>query len=204
MKLWLLVLILLAACSVTQGKSAKQFNMWGYTWKVDRGKVAVKKDQVILTINGLQCIDSQFETVSTFGYGTYTMRFYQETSESGSVAAGYSYSKDSVTEIDVEQQGQYPERWDFTNWNTLENHQESFVTGYDSTEVHTISYVWLPNFIAWYIDGKLVMTHTISIPSEPAAFIFNYWNSNDPTWGGTLFAGTRRMHVTYFSYTESQ
>jgi hypothetical protein len=143
---------------------------------------------------------AEIATVTPLSYGTYTFTYRQDRVQSGSIASGFSYIKDSETEIDVEQQGQYPFRWDFTNWTSVNTKEGSFVDGYDATMPHTIQYVWKPGQIRWYIDGTQVADHTRNIPSREAPFLFNFWGTNGSRWGGSPTSGTRHMIITTFSY----
>jgi len=202
--------------TLAQAESANEyeFNKWGYTWHKDvspapgggtfvAGNVQVDPDQVVLTLNEYSDGNSEgaeIATLTSFQYGTYTFSYWQDIVESGSVASGFSYINNSQTEIDVEQQGQYPGRWDFTNWLTTAKKQWSFVRGYPATQEHTLKYVWLPTKITWYLDGVRVAVHTQNIPSAPAPFLFNFWGTNTPLWGGTATPGTRHMIITNFSF----
>lgn len=191
-----------------------QFSMFGYTWQkytcdapgggaFSKDNVDVQANQIVLTLDEDAAGDStgaEIATLTPFGYGTYTFTYSQDVVQSGSIASGFSYLSGSVTEIDVEQQGQYPQRWDFTNWNTTSEKDASFVDGYDATQPHTISYVWQADGIQWYLDGQLVADHDQDVTSQPAPFLFNFWGTNDANWGGLATAGTRHMIITGFSY----
>jgi hypothetical protein len=191
-----------------------EFSKWGYTWHKDvspapgggtfvASNVQVDPDQVVLTLNEYSDGNSEgaeIATLTSFQYGTYTFTYWQDVVESGSVASGFSYINNSQTEIDVEQTGQYPGTWYFTNWLTTARKQWSLVGGYPATYEHTVKYVWVPGKITWYLDGTKVAVHTENIPSHPAPFLFNFWGTNSPLWGGVATPGTRHMIITGFSF----
>jgi len=189
-----------------------EFSKFGFTWVKHQSKApgsgsflcanaTVSGSNLILTLDGLTLSGAEVATVTPLSFGTYTFTFFQDTVESGSVASGFLYSTNSVTEIDVEQQGQYSGRWDFTNWQTTSNTQTSDVTGYDASKPHKLEIIWEPTYITWYIDGIQVAYHTQYVPQQPAPFLFSFWTTNSTTWGGRGTPTTRRMIVTGFDYT---
>lgn len=191
-----------------------EFSMFGYTWKMhasaapgggtfSRSNVSVQPHQVVLTLDEDGTGNStgaEIATVTPLGYGTYTFTYAQDIVQSGSIASGFSYITGSVTEIDVEQQGCYPERWDFTNWQTTAHKDSSFVDGYHATAYHAISYKWTANGITWTVDGAQVAAHEELVPSQAAPFLFNFWGTNNSKWGGLATAGTRHMTIIGFSF----
>ena len=191
-----------------------EFSKWSYTWHKDvspapgggtfvASNVEVEPDQVVLTLNEDGEGNSEgveIATLTPFQYGTYTFSFWQDVVESGSVASGFSYINDSQTEIDVEQQGQYPNTWYFTNWLTTAKKQWSLIKGYPAVQEHKLKYMWEPGKITWYVDGTRVAVHTQNIPSRPAPFLFNFWGTNNPLWGGVATHGIRHMIITSFSF----
>jgi beta-glucanase (GH16 family) len=193
---------------------SKQFSMFGYTWKMhasaapgggtfSTANVSVQPDRVVLTLDEDSTGNStgaEIATVTPLSYGTYTFTYAQDMVQSGSIASGFSYITGSVTEIDVEQQGCYPQRWDFTNWQTTAHKGSSFVDGYDATTYHTISYTWTANRITWTMDGAQVAVHDEFVPSQAVPFLFNFWGTNNSKWGGMATAGTRHMTVVGFSF----
>ena len=123
---------------------------------------------------------------------------------SGTIMAGFLYVNDSQTEIDVEQQGNLPGRFDLTNWTTTAAQQTSAVSGFDSSVNHNFEIIWTPTSIEWWIDGNLVDTHTQNIPSAPSHFIFNLWGTNSPDWGGMATPNMKRtMTISGFVYLAS-
>jgi hypothetical protein len=193
--------------------SPNQFSMFGYTWAKHASKApgggtfshqnaGVSGAEILLTLHedSSGSDGAEIATVTPLSYGTYTFTYWQDQVLTGSIASGFSYLKNSETEIDVEQQGQYPFRWDFTNWTSVNTKETSFADGYDAAIPHTIQYVWEPGQIRWYIDGQQVAAHTKDVPSQEAPFLFNFWGTNKNTWGGSATPGIRHMIITKFSY----
>ncbi len=182
--------------------------MNGNVGKFEAKNVTVGSELVLAltqTKSGSQIISSGAEVVTkqTFGYGT--IEFTSRVSEalSGSVAAGFLYTSNSATEIDMEQVGNKPDAVDCTNWKGVSNFQDTQVNGYHQANSHDFKIVWQPGFVDWYVDGKLVVHHTQAVPSAPAPFIFNLWGTNSSSWGGTATIGpTRYMYISSFKYSK--
>jgi beta-glucanase (GH16 family) len=90
-----------------------------------------------------------------------------------------------------------------TNYSTVSHSQSTStaVPGADST-FHEYKFVWSPAKIAFYVDGKLVSTHTEHIPSAPAAILINLWGTNSTSFGGVATDGaTSYLYVSSVSYT---
>jgi beta-glucanase (GH16 family) len=203
-----------SAPPVQPAPTGNEFSAWGFTWAMhgtgapgggsfSAANVDVQANEVVLTLNEDGeggSVGAEIATLTPLGYGTYTFTFYQNVIHSGSVASGFVYLPNSATEIDTEQQGCFPDRWNFTNYTKTDKEQASFVDGYDPTKPHTLEYVWTANKITWSIDGEVVATHTENIPSTPAPFLFNFWGTNSSNWGGMATPGMRQMVITGFSY----
>jgi len=61
---------------------------------------------------------------------------------SGSVASGFLYATNSITEIDMEQLGNKASAVDCTNWKRLSNFQDTEVAGYNQAGTHNFKIVW--------------------------------------------------------------
>lgn len=145
---------------------------------------------------------SEVGTTRTFTYGTFEFTSRVVNVASGSVASGFLYATNSVTEIDMEQVGNKPNAVDCTNWKGVSNFQDTEVTGYNQGNTHNFKIVWRPTYVNWYVDGKLVVSHTRAVPSAPAPFLFNLWGTNQSSWGGVATTGiTRYMYISNFKYT---
>jgi beta-glucanase (GH16 family) len=141
-------------------------------------------------------------TTRTFNYGTFEFTSRVVNVASGSVASGFLYATNSITEIDMEQVGNKSDAVDCTNWKGLSNFQDTQVFGYNQGNTHNFKIVWRSTYVDWYVDGKLVVHHTRAVPSAPAPFLFNFWGTNSSTWGGLATTGlTRYMYISNFKYT---
>ena len=203
----------------------RQFTFGGYTWQSHgwsaprvgnlNGNVGTfyvsnvsLGSELVLTLkqtrSGSQILSSGAEvgTTRTFTYGTFEFTSRVVNVASGSVASGFLYATNSITEIDMEQVGNKPNAVDCTNWKGLSNFQDTEVTGYNQANTHNFKIVWRPSYVNWYVDGKLVVSHTRAVPSAPAPFLFNFWGTNSSTWGGIGTTGiTRYMYISNFKYT---
>jgi len=124
-------------------------------------------------------------------------------SVSGTVTDFFNFINNSETEIDFEYQGQSASTLEMTNFSTVSNSQSTAtpVSGAESS-FHEYRYVWRADRIEFYVDGKLVSTHTEHIPSSPAAVLINLWGTNSSSFGGLATdAVTRYLYVSSFSYT---
>jgi len=202
-----------------------QFTFGGYTWQShgwgapsvgnvngNVGKFLVSDvslgSQLVLTLtqtrSGSQILSNGAEvgTTKSFTYGTFEFTSKVVNVASGSVASGFLYATNSITEIDMEQVGNKATAVDCTNWKGLSNDQDTQVTGYNQASYHDFKIVWRSTYVDWYVDGKLVVHHTQAVPSAPAPFLFNFWGTNSSSWGGTATTGlTRYMYISNFKYT---
>jgi endo-1,3-1,4-beta-glycanase ExoK len=198
--------------------------MWGYTWTSSKGSapggssfgtvgtldpehVSVGSDVVLTltqTTSGGQSysVGGEVYTNQTFTYGTFEFTSRVANVASGSVAAGFLYATDSITEIDMEQVGNKPDAVDCTNWKGTSSFQDTEVTGFNQGNTHDFKIVWRSDHVDWYVDGQKIVSHTQAVPSAPAHFIFNLWGTNKSTWGGPASPGvTRYMYISNFKYT---
>lgn len=165
-----------------------------------RGRVHVHRHSVTFDVSKPED-DDYLTSKDRMGYGLYTMTLRMKPNQSGAIAAGYSYLPNSTTEIDVEEQGSRPGEVEFTNWvnpQTGTMHRAQFSTQY---EYHTFSYLWAPGRIAYFVDGVQVCVSTTNVPTEPANFVFEFYATDDATWGGAWVKQKRRMTVVDFSFT---
>ena len=114
---------------------------------------------------------------------------------SGTVTDFFNFIDDSETEIDFEYQGTSPSTLEMTNFSTVSNSQSTNtpVSGAESS-FHEYRYVWRADRIEFYVDGKLVSTHTEHIPSSPAAVLINLWGTNSSSLAEWL---PRASHVIF-------
>jgi len=158
-------------------------------------------------------VGAEIRSKQLFGYGTYVWMARAASSAaaprapgsaaSGSVTDFFNFINDSESEIDFEYQGQSPSTLEMTNYSTVAKSQStsSPVPGADQ-DFHEYKFVWSADRIEFFVDGKLVSTHTEHIPSAPAAAMINLWGTNSASFGGVATPGvTRYLYVSSFSYT---
>ena len=165
-----------------------------------KSNVAIGSELVLTlkqTRSGSKILSSGAEVGTTrrFTYGTFEFTSRVVNVASGSVASGFLYATNSVTEIDMEQVGNKPNAVDCTNWKGLSNFQDTQVTGYNQGNTHSFKIVWRPTYVNWYVDGKLVVSHTRAVPSAPAPFLFNMWGTNSSKLGRHSHHGNDTIHV---------
>ncbi len=156
-------------------------------------------------------------TVQKFGYGTYefTMRASSTAGTStsfgspvsGSITGLFSYLPNSVTEIDVEMEGNYRSPiTQLTTWVSEiapNEHTDATPAGGQPHEgFHVYKWIWEPTQIRFYRDDVLIATHTKIIPTTPAFVMLNHWGTNAAGWGGIATASVDRfMYVKRFAFT---
>lgn len=165
-----------------------------------------------LTQDATSSVGGEIQSIKTYGYGTYSWTFragstasapnVTGTVVSGSISSGFTYVNNSQTEIDFEDQGQYPTRLDITNWSTVNAKQTSNVSAANLGDAfHVYKMVWSATQIQYFLDGVLVGTHTQNIPSAPAYVMINFWGTNSTDWGGLRTPGVDRwMYVSQFTF----
>jgi beta-glucanase (GH16 family) len=158
-------------------------------------------------------VGAEIRSKRLLGYGTYVWVARAASTSatphgtgsagSGTVTDVFNFIDDSKTEIDFEYQGQTPSTLEITNYSTVSRNQSTStpVSGADGS-FHEYKFVWGPAKIDFYLDGKLVSTHTEHIPSAPAAILINLWGTNSKSFGGVATNGaTSYLYVSSVSYT---
>ncbi len=166
--------------------------------------------------SGILSVGGEIQSLTTYGYGTYdwVMRASSTSSTptgpgavvSGQISAGFSFVNNSQTEIDFEIEGQNPDTVWMTNWiSTTQKQYSSVFLASPDANFHHYKFIWAPGQIDYYIDGKLVSTHTSNVPSTPAYVMINHWGTNSTGWGGPATLGVERyLYVSSFTYTPLQ
>src|ERR1035437_6885357 len=197
---------------------------WNYVWEVSDyafektdnnvrtfipTNVKGSPTDVVFTLNqtktdyGVASSGAEIVSQDFFGFGTFEFTADMPMGVSGTVSAGFLYLTNSETEIDVEQQGNAPETFDFTNWTSKSSKDRptSNAPGF-AAGPHKFVIVWNPKKVEWSIDGRVVATHITNIPQKKAHFAFNCWGTNSPNWGGTATVNhQRQMTVSSFQFT---
>jgi len=165
--------------------------------------------------SGIMSTGGQIQSLTTYGYGTYewVMRASSTSSTptgagsvvSGQISAGFSFVNNSQTEIDFEIEGQTPDTVWMTNWtSTTQKQYSSVFLASPDAGFHHYKFVWAPGKIDFYIDGVLVSTHTLNVPSAAAYIMINHWGTNSTGWGGLATVGVERyLYVSSFNFTPS-
>jgi endo-1,3-1,4-beta-glycanase ExoK len=186
------------------------------------GNVDLSKGMLCLKLqqqqgsSGVMSVGGELQSLTTYGYGTYewVMRASSTSSTptgtgtvvSGQISAGFSFVNNSQTEIDFEIEGQNPNTVWMTNWiSTSQKQYSSVFLASPDANFHHYKFVWVPGKIDYYVDGKLVSTHTSNIPSSPAYIMINHWGTNSTGWGGPATIGVQRyLWISSFTYTPYQ
>jgi endo-1,3-1,4-beta-glycanase ExoK len=158
-------------------------------------------------------VGAEIRSKQLFGYGTFVWVARAASTSatpngegspvSGTVTDVFNFINNSETEIDFEYEGQHPGKLEMTSYSSVANNQStsSDVPGAENG-FHEYRFVWSRSKIEFYVDGRLVSTHTEHIPSAPAAVLINLWGTNARSFGGIATNGvTRSLYVSKFSYT---
>lgn len=187
---------------------------------IEHGELKLTLQQVKNLDGSITSIGGEVATVAKFGYGVYevvarvsstaTEPTRKGTSVSGSITGFFNYlgvPEPSTTEIDLEFEG-VPERsslTQLTTWTANASEMSKVKPGWfkgDPHEgFHAYGFVWYPNRVEYYRDGKLLKTHANVVPKLAAPFVINHWGTNDLKWGGKATPGVERyVWVKSFSY----
>jgi beta-glucanase (GH16 family) len=163
-------------------------------------------------------VGGEIATKEKFGYGIYEFVVRASSTSptregagrpvSGSITGCFNYGPSSITEIDIEVEGNERSVWtQCTSWKgETQPNEHTKVTApaaHTTPETGYFKYtiVWEPTRIRFYRDGLLIATHTKVVPSQAAPFMFNHWGTNNADWGGVASPGVDRwMYVKSFSY----
>ncbi len=152
---------------------------------------------------------AEVQTRATFGYGTFEARLRTGTG-SGLNAAFFTYigpvHDAPHDEIDVEILTRDPSR---VSLNTFVDGQpwNGTVVPVDppaSAAFHTYAFVWTPQDIRWFIDGRQVHRATAPLPVTPQKIYLSHWGSDTLTdWMGPFVTppGPVVMEVDWVAFT---
>jgi len=174
------------------------------------GTLRIQIDQVSDPTNGVNSKGGAIQSKQKFGFGTYTFVMRQSSTSptpdgagstvTGGISSAFLYLPNSVSEIDLEFLGDNNAMWG-TNWmnptpsvppNSTMKDSTEFSNADLATGFHTYQLVWSAIAVSWYIDGKLIATHTDHVPQAPAFIILQHRGTNSNLWGGTATLGVRR------------
>lgn len=155
--------------------------MFNCTWRASN--VSFSNGSLNLTIdrdsNGGYS-GAEYRTVQTFGYGMYDVSM-KAIKNDGVVTSFFTYTGPSDgtvwDEIDIEFLGKDTTKVQFNYFtNGVGGHEYLYNLGFDASEgFHQYGFLWLPDSITWYVDGKAVYTATENIPSTPGKIMMNTW-----------------------------
>lgn len=146
-------------------------------------------------VRPIGCAEMQTKTVN--GYGTYTARI-KSAAGVGLNTAFFTYigppklAKKDHSEIDFEFLGKNPRTVQLNFFHEGVSQGLKLIDlGFDaSADFHEYSFVWEPNRIRWYVDGKLVYTTPpgAKIPPNPGRIYLSLWASTEnlKDWMGTF------------------
>ena len=137
----------------------------------------------------------EYASNKTYGYGYYKVKM-KPIKNDGVVSSFFTYVDKSdnyagiAHEIDIEFTGKDTTKVEF-NYFVDGISARGFVydLGFDaSEELHEYGFLWLPDSITWFVDGKEAY-HTdgvsytnYEVPSVPGKIMMNVWPGNAPGW----------------------
>lgn len=138
---------------------------------------------------------AEVQSVDRYGFGTYTWIARTSHAADGSVGSGHTdgmfvYAPGSVTEIDFEQEGQFPDNVHavvFKDGRSLAIRDAKI--GAPWSAFHTYSFEWSSTRITWSVDGQQVAVQDRDVPQTPGVIIMNHWAGQGWGWGGVYRFG---------------
>ncbi|KAG0223775.1 hypothetical protein BGW41_005365 [Actinomortierella wolfii] len=125
-------------------------------------------------------------------YGRYTADIRTPQPQTvGHVTGFYLRSRGGETELDVELTGLYPSRVWFNIWQGTKQNPKPYDLPFNtSASWHNYGIEWRPTWVAFFVDGKVVLNRT-DVPTTPPEqanyrLAFNAWPQlvRDATWAG--------------------
>ena len=150
--------------------------------KIDGGKLSL-----ILSESNGSYAGAEYRTTARFGFGFYSVKM-KPVSCSGVISSFFIYTNRPWDEIDIEFLGDDTTRVQFNYFhNGKGNHEYVYDLGFDaSKDFHEYSFLWLPDSITWFVDGKPVYRAVEDIPQQAGHIMVNLWNvaDNMSNWAG--------------------
>lgn len=129
---------------------------------------------------------SEYRSRSYFSYGFYSVSM-KAAKASGVISSFFTYTGNPWDEIDIEFLGKNTEEIQFNYYTKGRGgHEFVYSLGFDGADdFHEYAFLWLPQSITWYVDGKAVHTVQEDIPSAPTQIMMNVWNcKGNDGWSG--------------------
>lgn len=123
---------------------------------------------------------AEYRTKDFYSYGYYETSM-KAIKNDGVVSSFFTYTGPSDNnpwdEIDIEVLGKDTTKVQFNYYtNGVGNHEYMYDLGFDASEgFHTYGFLWKPDSITWYVDGKAVYSAYDNIPSTPGKIMMNVW-----------------------------
>ncbi len=129
---------------------------------------------------------AEYRSSAFYSYGFYSVSM-KAANCPGVISSFFTYTGNPWDEIDIEFLGKNTEEIQFNYYTRGSGgHEFVYALGFDgAAEFHEYAFLWLPESITWYVDGKAVHTARENIPSASAQIMMNVWNcrGNDG-WSG--------------------
>jgi len=172
-------------------------------WRADHA--VTHGSQLVISLDNASCpagcsgapyASGELQTTAVYPYGTYTVQM-QAAKGSGVVSTFFTYinttpnGAETNDEIDVEIPGARTTTLEATYYKLGGPPIEHTIPlPFDaSASIHTYAIRWLPNEIAWLVDGQTLYSATgspSSMPTTPSHLILNFWtgSANVTDWLG--------------------
>lgn len=198
---------------------------WLNAWDVNQ--VTFASGVMALTLANLPVptglVSGSYQTNALNQYGRYEATF-QTSPTAGTITGFFTYTGPNETiptphnEIDIEIKGDTPTSmqvnyWTQDAWSPVNptaphvEHPTNIPLGFDASQgMHTYAFEWLPNSIAWFVDGNLVHTERGSrgaLPTYPSKLMLNFWATTGiPSWSSDFNVANAptRIQVDNASY----
>lgn len=148
----------------------------------------------------------ELQTRSFYGYGTYEVRM-RALAESGTVSGFFTYTgpthNNPWDEIDIEVLGKSPDSFQANYYVDGVGGNEKIVSlGFDSSaSMDDYAFVWGPDLLRWYVNGRLV--HEVTSASGPLPTteskiymsLLNGRGASMESWLGVFMPSSFSMHM---------
>ncbi len=131
---------------------------------------------------------AEYRTREKFSYGFFSVSM-KAAKCSGVISSFFTYTGHPWDEIDIEFLGKDTTRVQFNYYTEGRGgHEFLYSLGFDGSEAfHEYAFLWLPDSITFYVDGREVHRATEEIPSAAAQIMMNVWNcKGNDDWSGTF------------------
>jgi beta-glucanase (GH16 family) len=190
-------------------------------WRADHA--VYDGSQLTITLDDVPCsagcagepyASGELQTTATSGYGTYQVDM-QTVAASGVVSTLFTYinttpnGPETNDEIDVEIAGAQPDVLQATYYKLGgPGIEHDIQLGFDSSAgFHTYAIEWMPDHIAWRVDGAALYTvngNASTLPTTPPYFMLNFWTTGSTSgqqWLGPFnYTGPLQAHYRRASF----